>query len=1005
MPTHAELLNTTATRFAKNAREILKIELDGSLKSLMVVCLVLQQYNKYYMRAEAAKDPELEKYALHLGAEATCYVIEVLVQHMKVDLTVARDGKYGIVVEGVAIPVTDLIIEEIKTGKPNSIMIVKQVGGIQVRNTKAQEMDAGNVEVEARASAALAAQEMRTMFSQEPDYSPASLALVDLALQRLRSLAAMFPESTNDLVKASSEQYGAYIGEVMTKHLNGKWCKVQVQEAVHNAVEIGAIYSMPYSLVEAVLAGKVLYMGEKSAASAVDFLVITEERVRASAPFGLFRNLDAPGEVLKRIKLFAEEAARLATQSYGITLDYTLFSLEALDALIAKQRKKLEDERSMMTENDFEEQRAFAILPLGAYLGETILRAHGGSWEDSEPWPLLRQRFMRFDPIMVARAFLRGEMATATEKTMAANAQQYYQKIRPALADAVSEKLYGSAGNEEILLSQMGPTRELNAKILALAETCVVFSYAEYNVELDFTQSSLRDVDRLLEQFHKNTEEEIKAKPVLDRINLINLYGAYAGEVFRRSIGGVWANDASGSFPAGPPVPHLLLDGQRIFVVTKVRKFLQNGIGDSLAFMFQAIRTMSEQGFTGYSHEPQDTAPVPAGSSVAVEPESSLAEKIKVHGEGVQKPADVVQVASPGSPAEIRVVRSPESNSQASEPPGTYDLGGPKAYELKQQLQQGDLSGLRQFLASARQNEDWQDRSFIMGCVAPSMLPKTIDEACTAEPNAADLRMLRGFYLVDLAAKQRGSRTADKTSEKQFANALKCIMAALNNLEKAITFDPRDPGVHLVIMRAALSFTDHHPRLRQAYQDATHLVSDLVPAHFGMVNARSQKWGGSAEESLQIARAAVAKARPGSDMAACLFYAHILAWQYHRVFDKDEKRAKDYLSRRDVVKELNGAFDLWIAPPYEPSRSSILYLHHAAYWYYQTQDRVRLKQALSRTNKVFYDMAWSFASGAQPTYSQAMEQIAQEVENFPKDSGSSKPESRGLSGLLRFFKK
>src|SRR5438270_416483 len=68
----------------------------------------------------------------------------------------------------------------------------------------------------------------------------------------------------------------------------------------------------------------------------------------------------------------------------------------------------------------------------------------------------------------------------------------------------------------------------------------------------------------------------------------------------------------------------------------------------------------------------------------------------------------------------------------------------------------------------------------------------------------------------------------------------------------------------------------------------------LVPAWRAMITASSQRWGGSHQQSLELAREAMAAARPGSDMAACLFWAHSLAHSHFHAFDKDPKAAERY---------------------------------------------------------------------------------------------------------------
>ncbi len=596
MPQLPKGIVETASRFAAAAHENLKIQLDGSLKSLMQVSLVMQKYHTFYRHASTANDPDLPKFVQEVILGSACYVAQVLANHIGVEPRITPSGELILVVDAVEIPLARLMVEELKTGKVNSVLVINQIDDIGKKNSVPQKLDSGNVAAEARSFAEVAVQDIRNMLKQDLDYSPQSLALVDRALLRLKALAEMVPANKSTLVKASCDKFGSYIGEVLVRHHQGQWSKVKIRDRVSNVVDLGSIYAIPSNIVEAVLEGKYLNMGDEHASTVEKFLAITLDRKTNAPPSGLFSNLDVSGEMLKRIPLFAEEAKRIALDSYQISLDDSLFSLEGLDSAIQKHSARLAAFKASMTEEEANKQLAFSILPFGAYLGEVFRRAHGGTWEDHNPWPVLRQRASKLDPITVVRAFLRAQPATNLGNFLVFNVQQYYQGLRPAMLDIMETKLFGSASTEENLLVQMGPDSSLNKLILPLVESCMIFSLAEYRVNLDFSEDSLKDVDRLLEIFHKNTEAEIKAKPALERNNLIYWYGFYSGEVFRRALGGVWANDASATIPPGPNVPHINLDGNRIFVLNKVRKFLANGPGDSVAVLLQGTKSLRSSG-------------------------------------------------------------------------------------------------------------------------------------------------------------------------------------------------------------------------------------------------------------------------------------------------------------------------------------------------------------------------------------------------------------------------
>ena len=303
---------------------------------------------------------------------------------------------------------------------------------------------------------------------------------------------------------------------------------------------------------------------------------------------------------------------------------------------------------------------------------------------------------------------------------------------------------------------------------------------------------------------------------------------------------------------------------------------------------------------------------------------------------------------------------------------GTNELGGTEAVAIRQQLQRGDLSLLRQLLAKTRQERDWQDRYFMLDLLAPSLPAEAVQTACSAEPDAADLALIRGAHLFDLVAKSRGTAMAEKTAREQFEKAAAYIKEAMPTLKRALALAPEDPVPYVFAIRMLQMFGETAPSVLNAYQAAIRLAPDFVPAHFATVQARSHKWGGSHDESLRIARAAFANAKPGSDLAVCLFIARILEWQFFVLFEKDPKRAKACLEDRTVNKDLSAAFDRWTQAPYQPRRSSVPYLQHAAYWFYKTGDRERLARVFQLSGGAFFERAWSFASKARDAYGAAV---------------------------------
>ena len=337
---------------------------------------------------------------------------------------------------------------------------------------------------------------------------------------------------------------------------------------------------------------------------------------------------------------------------------------------------------------------------------------------------------------------------------------------------------------------------------------------------------------------------------------------------------------------------------------------------------------------------------------------------------------------------------SAQSQAQAAAPQFAVDVHTYEPATLQRQIAQSDFTGLRQYLARTRQSRDWQDRYFLLDVVAPAIVPRSLDALCAAEPNASDLCLIRAAHSFDLSSKSRGTKTADRTTDQQFTDAQQHAKEAIASARRAAQLDPADPTPHVFAMRAFQVFAEFHKFVQQAHQQATRVAPDFVPAHFALVNAQSKKWGGSHEESLRVARHAMSTSQPGSDAAACLFLANLLVWQYATVFDKDKNRAKAYITDAAVCQELNAAFDRWTTSPYQSRRSSVPYLHHAAYWYYQAGDRVRLQRALALTANKPWEKAWVFAGDGPKTYAAALE--------FAAGNGSAPSAKKG--GLLGWFK-
>jgi hypothetical protein len=276
--------------------------------------------------------------------------------------------------------------------------------------------------------------------------------------------------------------------------------------------------------------------------------------------------------------------------------------------------------------------------------------------------------------------------------------------------------------------------------------------------------------------------------------------------------------------------------------------------------------------------------------------------------------------------------------------------GDPEINEWIQQVAEGNFAGFREYLARARANADWQDRIFVLEHVAPKVSVDALDAACAAEPEAADLLVIRCAYYANLAQTTRGTGTSDQVTAARYQNSAQCVKAAMNDMALATKLDDKDPTAYTLILRPLTIFTQTELQ-QKAFAKATAIAPDLVPAHFALITALSERWGGSHVASVSFARDALGKVGPGSDMTACLFWAHTLVRTHFTDFNKDVQASKRYASKAELVAELNSTFENWLNPSYVARRSSIPYLHKASQWYRATADIDRLKRVVAFTGE------------------------------------------------------
>jgi len=133
----------------------------------------------------------------------------------------------------------------------------------------------------------------------------------------------------------------------------------------------------------------------------------------------------------------------------------------------------------------------------------------------------------------------------------------------------------------------IGPTE---ADVQAAAKEAVEFAHEHFQVTLDFSLSSIEEVERILGRFHSELPKGFVARlfrqaPAPEKIfQIVRPFGTYPGEVLRpRLIGSRWETDASRGVLS-------LTDGEkRIWPHTKVHTRIVNGAEDNIWHYSQSV--------------------------------------------------------------------------------------------------------------------------------------------------------------------------------------------------------------------------------------------------------------------------------------------------------------------------------------------------------------------------------------------------------------------------------
>lgn len=106
-----------------------------------------------------------------------------------------------------------------------------------------------------------------------------------------------------------------------------------------------------------------------------------------------------------------------------------------------------------------------------------------------------------------------------------------------------------------------------------------------FNIQLDFSEDSIKEVEKLLENLHKLYE---KSKLSDDRVlDFAKQFSGYIGQVMIQNWGGEWIPESDFTIKNGPA---LKVKENNLFLLSKVYRRIQNGSEDNVYHFYQAIK-------------------------------------------------------------------------------------------------------------------------------------------------------------------------------------------------------------------------------------------------------------------------------------------------------------------------------------------------------------------------------------------------------------------------------
>jgi hypothetical protein len=414
-------------------------------------------------------------------------------------------------------------------------------------------------------------------FKLHLDYTDASIPRVEYALAEIHKHVGAEPDKNKLTIVNLANGFGAYIGEVLRKKHGGHWRdKLPDSPPELEGLDVNGVVFSPTVCVFFRLA-----KGEKY--NVVEFYKRTEAaiaRSRSSAtppppPLATTSAGDSDGGMGD----YAAKAVAEAKERFGIDLDYSEASLDRFDQVLLELHNlftdKVPESKKLRADEKFLHKTIAAARYVG-YLSEVFRRVLGGEWIKSPAGSDHEFQGLALGGKVIG-VELRGQVISLPQIIVNClndpknwSAKNYYFDVKRT--HQVDSSLANAASFDD--------------QMRVCAQEAVTIARDRYNVTLDFSEASVKQLETLLAKMHNGLPKPgDPARPSDQWISRVGAtFGAYLGEIFRVNLGGSWLKEnpqAPGSLPA------LNIHGDILTPCRKVVKRIVEGPGENVAFFYQ----------------------------------------------------------------------------------------------------------------------------------------------------------------------------------------------------------------------------------------------------------------------------------------------------------------------------------------------------------------------------------------------------------------------------------